>query len=47
MDLRVWSSNRGKHFGLLKVKVAKGDLHGVRNVFSSRGITGFIELVEE
>lgn len=43
VDLRIWSVNRGKHFGVAKLKVASDDLSGVREIFSSRGIRGFIE----
>lgn len=42
VNLRVWSVNRGKHYGALKVRTIEGDNRGLKRIFSSRGITGFI-----
>jgi Co/Zn/Cd efflux system component len=45
-DLKVWSTNRGKHYGGLRVRVKRGKgVEGIRGVFSSRGVQGFVELV--
>jgi solute carrier family 30 (zinc transporter), member 2 len=39
-SLRLWSTNRGKHYGALRVrvKVGKGNLEQLRRIFSSRGV---------
>jgi len=44
VDLRVWSVNRGKHYGALKVRTIESDNRSLKHIFSSRGITGFIEI---
>ena len=45
LDLKVWSTNRGKHYGGLRVKVRKnGDRSKVLKMFSSKGIAGFVEI---
>lgn len=38
-NLKVWSTNRGKHYGALRVRVKRGkSLTGLRALFSSRGV---------
>lgn len=41
-ELKVWSINRDKMCGGLKVVVGQGDISSVKNVFTSRGIAGFV-----
>jgi Co/Zn/Cd efflux system component len=38
-NLKVWSTNRGKHYGALRVRVLPGkSITGLREIFSSRGV---------
>jgi hypothetical protein len=46
-NLKVWSTNRGKHYGALRVRVIPGrPIKGIREIFSSRGVEGFVEILD-
>ena len=45
VDLKVWSTNRDKHYGAVKVRLSKGcEKWRVSQVLVSRGLKSFVEV---
>ena len=43
-DLKLWSINRDKVCGVLKVAVGEGNLSRVKGIFKERDIEGYVEI---
>ena len=45
-DLRVWSTNRDKNYGAVRVKMSEGfGSWRVKRALSQRGVNGYVEVV--
>jgi len=48
VELKIWSTNRDKNYGAVRVKMNEGyGAWRVRRVLSLRGVHGFVEVEEE
>ena len=48
VDLKVWSTNREKHYGAVKVRMEAGhDARRIKKMFGIRKVQGFVDVVEE
>ena len=46
-SLRVWSTNRGKIYGALKMKTNGKGSFELKSIFSTRKIEGYVQIDEE
>ena len=47
VELRVWSTNREKHYGAVKVRMEAGqDCRRVKKMLAIRKVHGFVDVVE-
>ena len=48
VELRVWSTNRDKHYGAVKVRMEAGqNSRRVKKMLAMRKVQGFVEVMEE
>ena len=48
VDLKIWSTNRNKHYGAVKVRIEAGrDARRVKKMLEIRKVHGFVDMVEE
>jgi hypothetical protein len=48
VELKLWSTSRGKHYAAVRVRMAKGcGCWRVRRVLGLRGVQSFVEVEEE
>ena len=48
VDLKVWSTNRDKHYAAVKVRMETGfDGRRIKKMLEIRKVDGFVDVVEE
>lgn len=48
VELRLWSTNREKNYGAVRVRMEKGySGWRVKRILALRGVQGFVEVVDE